>query len=141
MAERNVHTQLPPRSVLLTDSASYHNVYCALALTSCSWKQKMMDWLQRKDIHFATEMLKADLYQLIKLHKWSFKRYKVDELISSSWLSVLRMPPYYLKNVLAQLKDYVSQKNVSPWLFKDVIKRKNHNYGKRRVTKNLWCVN
>lgn len=108
---------LPPRSVLVIDNASYHNVQCELAPTSSTRKQEMMDWLQRKGIPFRTEMLKAELYELIKLHKSSYKRYKVDELLSSYGHSVLRLPPYHpdlnaIENIWAQLKDYVAQKNV-----------------------------
>lgn len=57
---------LAPKSVVVVDNASYHNKKNYLAPNSNSKKLVMRSWLSEKGIAFTPDMLKPQLYQLIK---------------------------------------------------------------------------
>jgi transposase len=59
---------LPPNCVLVIDNASYHNVQTDKLLTSNLKKDEMKAWQLERNIPFC-DMLKAQLYDLIKLNK------------------------------------------------------------------------
>lgn len=109
---------LPPKSVLVIDNAPYHNVQKDKAPNSNSRKSVMIDWLRSKNIYFDNNMLKPDLYNIIKVHKPTFKTYEIDEMLTQRGHSVLRLPPYHpdlnpIELVWASLKQYVAKKNLS----------------------------
>jgi hypothetical protein len=60
---------LPPNSVLLMDTAAYHNVQLNAAPTSSSRKSAMIEWLSGRGIPFSDRMCKPELHSLIKLRK------------------------------------------------------------------------
>jgi transposase len=109
---------LPPKSVIVVDNASYHNVQTDKTPNSNSKKEDMQRWLQDKNIPFSTTMLKIELYDLIKAHKPNFIRYAIDELLKKHEFEVLRLPPYHpelnpIELVWAQIKNSVARKNVT----------------------------
>nr|CAH7768318.1 unnamed protein product [Callosobruchus chinensis] len=77
----------------------------------------MKDWLRQRNIPFSEEMLKAELYSLIKIYKPRYKTYEIDKIMTEAGHSVLRIPPYHpdlnpMELVWAALKQYVAERNV-----------------------------
>lgn len=72
---------LEPRSVLVVDNASYHNVQVDKAPTTKSRKQEIKDWLSKHNIPFTDDMFVPELYQLVKLYKPRLIRYLLDETV------------------------------------------------------------
>lgn len=109
---------LPPRSVIVMDNASYHNVQLNRAPTSASTKNAMKQWLSEMKIPFHSDMLKNQLYELIKLHKPRFKTFVIDQLLAEKGHAVLRLPPYHpdlnpIELIWSDMKKWVGSKNVS----------------------------
>ncbi|KAK4886753.1 hypothetical protein RN001_003024 [Aquatica leii] len=67
--ENQLIPNLPPRSVLVVDKASYHNVKYDKNPTSATLKQEMVDWLTEKNIPHNESSTKTELYEIIKIHK------------------------------------------------------------------------
>nr|XP_046471014.1 uncharacterized protein LOC124213606 [Neodiprion pinetum] len=115
---------LPPNSVVIVDNASYHNKQSELAPTSNTKKSDMQKWLRDRDIQYRENMLKPELYNLIKLNKDLHKKFSVDNILAENNHSVLRLPPYHpdlnpIEMAWANIKGYVSSKNVT-WNFEKV---------------------
>ena len=106
---------IPPRSVIVMDSASYHSRQLERAPTSNSRKADMIEWLDKHSVPYPDRALKRDLYQIIK----SFHTtpvYAVDELVKASDHVVLCLPPYYcelnpIELAWSQVKGYVKENN------------------------------
>ena len=60
---------LPEKSALVLDNATYHNVQVDICPTQSTRKADIQDWLQRPRIQFTDTMLKAELLELSKMHK------------------------------------------------------------------------
>lgn len=119
--EKWIRTQLlpnlPPKSVLVIDNASYHNKVYDSAPNSNSKKCDMHAWLSDKGISFTTEMLKPELYQLIKSNKIRFQRFIIDDILAEHGHEVLRLPSYHpdlnpIEMVWLSIKSYISSKNI-----------------------------
>lgn len=109
---------LPPRSVLVIDNASYHNIEVDRAPTSNTRKATMVSWLVHRNIPHRDTMYKHELYELIKLHKPAHKSYVLDALMEQHGHSVLRLPPYHpelntIELVWAEVKNWVRMQNVT----------------------------
>lgn len=107
---------LPPKSVFIVDNASYHNKECDSAPNSNAKKAVMQVWLSDKQIHFTPEMLKPQLYDVIKINKQQFKKNFIDKIFNEHGHDVLRLPPYHpdlnpIEMAWAAIKGYVSNKN------------------------------
>lgn len=114
----NLLKYVPPRSVIVIDNAPYHNKQIETCPTSATIKAEMMNWLRAKNIPFNEKSLKPELYNVIKLHKPKYKKYKIDTIINGMGHDVLRLPPYHpdlnpIELVWAAMKEYVSSKNVN----------------------------
>ncbi|XP_050497226.1 uncharacterized protein LOC126878514 [Diabrotica virgifera virgifera] len=83
---------LPPNSVLVINNAPYHNVQTEKCPTMSSRKAEMQQWLTTQNISFTDDMLKLELYDIIKLHKPLFKTYEIDKILEDKGHSVLRLP-------------------------------------------------
>ena len=57
------------KSVIVFDNASYHNVQLNRHPTSNARKGEMLLWLDKRGIRYSSDMTKAELYDLIKIHK------------------------------------------------------------------------
>lgn len=109
---------LPPRSVVVIDNAPYHNKQKEKMPISSTKKQDMKEWLRLRNISFNENMLKPELYNIIKNYKPRYKCFEIDELFIAKGHSVVRLPPYHpdlnpIELVWAALKEYVAKKNVS----------------------------
>lgn len=109
---------LPPRSVLVIDNASYHNVQYDKCPTSNTRKQEMQDWLVQNNIPFTEDMFKTELYELVKLHKPKAKKFILDQVLREQGHTVLRLPPYHpdlnaIEKIWGDVKQWVAQRNVS----------------------------
>lgn len=109
---------LPPRSVFIIDNAPYHNVQLHKAPSSNSKKSDMQDWLRRNNVQFQENMLKVELYGLIKAHKPLHKTYVIDNLLAMNGHCVLRLPPYSpelnpLELIWADIKQWVAGQNTT----------------------------
>ncbi|XP_013198703.2 uncharacterized protein LOC106141610 [Amyelois transitella] len=133
--EKWVRTQLlpnlPPRSVVVLDNALYHNKEANVIPNSNAKKSDMQAWLLEKEIPFTPDMLKPQLYHLIKKNKDRYKKFSIDSILNANGHDVLRLPPQHLDlnpidMAWAVIKGYVSSKNVG-WnvpLIIDSVKEK-----------------
>ncbi|CAK1584696.1 unnamed protein product [Parnassius mnemosyne] len=119
--EKWIRTQLipnlPPNSIIVADNASYRNKEYDLAPNANSRKADMQAWLSAKGITFTSEMLKPQVYQLIKNNKDRFKTFSIDKIFKEHGHDVLRLPPYHpnlnpIEMAWAAIKGYVSSKDV-----------------------------
>lgn len=117
-----VNTQLlpnlPPKSVLVIDNASYHNVSLDKQITSASLKKDMITWLVERNIPHNASQTKPELYEIIKVHKPIHKRYALDALLHEHGHVVLRLPPYHpelnpIEKIWANVKNWVAARNVT----------------------------
>lgn len=109
---------LPPRSVLVVDNASYHNVRIEKDPTSNTRKNDMIKWLVERNIAHDSAITKPELYEIIKAHKTAYPKYKLDTLLSEKGHSVLRLPPYHpelnpIEKIWATVKNWVAARNVT----------------------------
>lgn len=116
--EEKLVPNLPANSVLDIDNASYHNVQLDKPPISNSTKSDMQAWLTRHAITFRLDMVKAELYEIIKLHTPKFKTYLIDQILQSKGHLVLRLPPYHpelnpIEMIWSEIKRYVAEKNIT----------------------------
>ncbi len=109
---------LPPKSVIVVDNASYHNVSVEKNITFSQKKEEMQQWLDARSIPYQLTMTKVELYELIKPNKSKTKTYKSDVLLSMYGHTTLRLPPYHpelnpIEKMWAIVKNWVADKNVS----------------------------
>lgn len=95
--ETQLLPNLPKKSVLVVSNMSYHNVVKEPSITSTSRKEEMINWLQKNHISYLEDLMKPELYYLIKdkIEAIEPKTYKLDELLESHGHTVLRVPPYH----------------------------------------------
>ena len=110
---------LPPKSVVILDNASYHNlrVESTKSPTSATKKADIQKWLSDNKIPYTAAMLKPELLQLVKKHKPSI-RYLTDEIAEAHGHRVLRTPVRHcelnpIELVWAQMKRMVARQNTS----------------------------
>ena len=72
---------LESKSVIVVDNTSYHNVQLNRHPTNNARKGKMLLWLDKRGIRYSSDMTKAELYDLIKVHK---PQYETLQLIVCS---------------------------------------------------------
>jgi len=66
------------KSVIVVDSASYHIVQLNRHPTSNAIKGEMLFWLHKHDMRYSSDMTKAELYGLIKMHKPQYETFAID---------------------------------------------------------------
>ena len=124
---------IPERSLIILDNASYHNV---LTVTSApiasSSKQRMIDWLSQNKFPCNPDCLKSELLDVLaKLAPEP--TYEIDEIARKRGFEVVRTPPYHpelqpielcwgvLKNEIARNCDF-TMKNLEVQLEKGFAK-------------------
>lgn len=109
---------LPSRSVVVMDNASYHNTESDKPPTSNSRKEIMKQWLDSKGVPYSLNDTKIELYEKIKEVRPKTSSYVVDTLLSEYGHSAIRLPPYHpelnpIENIWGILKNWVATRNVS----------------------------
>ncbi|XP_045766308.1 uncharacterized protein LOC123879202 [Maniola jurtina] len=109
---------IPEKSVIVMDNASYHNTRSSKIPTSNSCKSDMKKWLMENNIPFDERSRNIELYDLIKKNKERFVTYKIDEIIKSKGCEILRLPPYHpelnaIENIWGILKNRIASKNIA----------------------------
>lgn len=97
--EHKLIPNLPEKSLIVMDNASYHSRRdpATVSPTMASKKQDMIEWLEERNIEFnrqAKVATKKQLYELITNHKQPVS-YVTDQLIRKHGHDVLRLPPYH----------------------------------------------
>ena len=94
--EHNLLPSIKEPACIVMDNASYHSRIStdSISPTSSTRKEDMKIWLRNKNIPFDDNLLKPELYELIRKNKPE-KIYVTDQLIQSHGHLVLRLPPYH----------------------------------------------
>jgi len=107
---------IPAKSLIIMDNASYHNVLTEEAFPKKSHSVKRLrDWLSHNGIPWSRDMLKAELYELC--YRFSPKpEFLVDNIANDHGHSILRTPPYHpelqpIETCWAIVKNHVAQHN------------------------------
>ncbi|KAF2885507.1 hypothetical protein ILUMI_20657 [Ignelater luminosus] len=116
--ETQVLPNLPPRSVLVVDNASYHNVKLLQMPVSSTRKEEMIRWLQDKNIKHDPSLTKPELYEIIKQNKSKNITNKIDHLVEQYGHVILKLPPYHpefnpIEKIWALVKNWVASRNVT----------------------------
>ena len=123
--EHNLLPALSPNSTIVLDNASYHNlkVDASVSPTSATRKTDIQAWLNDKNVHFTSKMLKPELLELVRLNKPPI-RYRTDDLAEKHGHRVLRTPVRHcelnpIELVWGQVKQIVARRNTT-FKIKDV---------------------
>lgn len=109
---------LPARSVVVMDNASYHNVLQTKHPISNSKKDVMLQWLNARGILYEQNATKAELYRKIKQYKPGFAEYSIDAMFAAHGHTVCRLPPYHpelnpIEKIWASVKQWIASNNVT----------------------------
>lgn len=85
---------VPQNSIIVMDSTPNNSIEPNRAPTEYATKATMIAWLEKNNILFSPQMLKVELFNLIKKFKSNEKSYQIDELLKAKGYMVLRLPPY-----------------------------------------------
>lgn len=86
---------IPPKSIIVMDNASYHNVLAATsAPTETCSKERMLQWLERNKIVCSPDCLKVELVEILAKVAPE-PTYAIDEIAEEHGHKVLRTPPYH----------------------------------------------
>ena len=85
---------LPPRSVVVIDNASYHNIQLDKCPTQSARKAEIQAWLDRNNIRYDQRMLKAELVEICKREKPE-PTYVLDSTLQQHGHDCLRLPKYH----------------------------------------------
>lgn len=117
--QEQVLNNLEEPSVIVMDNASYHNKLEEKQITSASKKSEMIQWLTENNIPYTIQMLKLELYEVIKRHRATHNpKHKIDDIIHGMGHEVLRLPPYHpdlnpIENIWATVKARVGSRNTT----------------------------
>ena len=103
---------LPPKSVLIIDSAPYHNPQVDKCPTEASRKADIQAWLTRQQIPFGATLLKAELLQICKQHKPT-PSFLLDNILKEYGHDCHRLPAYHadlnsIELIWATMKGYIT---------------------------------
>jgi len=109
---------LESKSVMVVDNTSYHNVQLNRHPTSNARKGEMLVWLDKHSIRYNFDMAKAELYDLIKMHKLQYETFAIDCLLAEYGHTVIRLPPYHpdlnpIEKIWGIVKTRIAAKNVT----------------------------
>jgi len=84
----------------VVDNASYHNVQLNRHPTSNARKGEMLLWLDKHGIRYSSNMTKAELYDLIKVHKPQYETFAIDRLLADHGHNKMKICCFYDSNIL-----------------------------------------
>lgn len=111
-------SNIPCNSVIIMDNAPYHSAQLNKPPSKSSVKKVMIEWLQKNYINCSENMRKAELFELIQLHKPPTTVYIFDELFKKYGHTVLRLPPYMcdlnpIELAWAKVKRVIRSENIT----------------------------
>jgi hypothetical protein len=109
---------LESKSVIVVEYASYHNVQLNRHPTSNARKVEMLLWLDKHGIPYSSDMTKAELYDLIQIHKTQYENSEIDCLLAEHGHTVIILPPYHpdlnhIEKICGVVKNRIAAKNVT----------------------------
>lgn len=109
---------IPQGATIVMDNAPYHSRILNKPPTSSSTKAEMISWLKARGVPFPDNLLKVELYALVRLQKPPTPTYVIDKKASELGFKVIRLPPYHchynpIEMVWANLKNYVKVRNTT----------------------------
>jgi transposase len=103
----------PENSVIVMDNASYHSVQAEKISNSNSRKMEIMEFLEKNDLYYEENYTKKQLLEVLKTKHFE-KRYEADTEAARAGYEVLRLPPYPIEMIWAQLKYNLRRNNKHP---------------------------
>ena len=130
------------KSFIVFDNASYYNVQRNRHPTSNAIKGEMLIWLDKHGIRYSSNMTKAELCDLIKMHKPQYKTFAIDCLLTEHGYTVIRLPPYHpdlnpIEKICGIMKTRIAAKNVT-FKLRDVQQLAEQNFA--AVTMEVWVA-
>jgi transposase len=115
---QSVLPKLEPNSAIVIDNAPYHTVLVEKFPNTGWTKPSLIKWLEDKNIPHNPKITKAGLLEIIKPHKPTHKRYRVDEIAKAAGHTIIRLPPYHcelnpIELVWSQVKRYIAANNTT----------------------------
>ena len=107
---------LESKSVIVVDYASHHNVQLNRHSTSNARKDEMLFWLNKRGIRYSSDMTKAELYDLVRMHKPQYETSAIDCLLAEHEHTAVRLPPYHpdldpIEKIWGIVKTRIAAKN------------------------------
>ena len=133
---------LESKSVIVVDNASYHNAQFNRHPTSHARKGAMLFWFDKHGIRYSSIMTKAELYDLIKMHKPQYETFAIDCLLAELGDTVIRLPLYHpdldpIEKIWGIVKTRIAAKNVA-FKLRDVQQLAEQNFA--AVTMEEWAA-
>jgi hypothetical protein len=108
--EKKLIPNLPAHAVIVLDNTSYHNDQIDRPPTMKSRKD-IMEWLDYCGICYAEDVMKIELYEIIKLKKPTRKTFTVNSVLAQHGHFALRLPPCHPQlNSIEQIWGYCGSK-------------------------------
>ncbi|XP_054721324.1 uncharacterized protein LOC129231136 [Uloborus diversus] len=107
---------LDPNSIIVIDNASYHSVFVENIPNTSTKKDDIRRWLTTKNIAWNSDMLKAELLNLVQNVRSKYEEYRVDRIAALHGHTVLRLLPYHcelnpIENIWSVVKGKVAAEN------------------------------
>jgi transposase len=140
--QEKLFPNLKPSLVIVVDNASYHNIQINRHPTSNARKAEMLFWLDKHGIRHSSDMIKVELYDLIKMHKPQYETFAIDGLLAKHGHTMIRLPPYHpdlnpIEKIWGVVKNRVAAKNVT-FKLQDVQQLAEENFA--AVTEEEWAA-
>ena len=102
----------------MVDGVSYHSVQLNWHPTSNARKGEMLFWLDKHGICYSSDMTKAEMYDLIKIHKRQCETFAINCLLADHGHTVIRLPAYhpdlnFIEKIWGIVKTRIAVKNVT----------------------------
>ncbi|XP_063404616.1 uncharacterized protein LOC134688078 [Mytilus trossulus] len=110
-------SNLPEKSVIIMDNASYHSVQFDKCPTTNTKKADIQAYLRLHEIQFDNKLLRPQLLALAKANNQTPK-YVIDNIAREKGHEILRLPPYHpdlnpIELIWNQVKQSVASGNVT----------------------------
>ncbi|XP_031333194.1 uncharacterized protein LOC116163426 [Photinus pyralis] len=86
---------LPEKSLIIMDNASYHSGLLGKIPTKSWTKQRMIEWLGEKNIGYPEKAMKDQIWSIVSSNCPKEKKYYLDEYVKPLGHKILRLPPYH----------------------------------------------
>ncbi|XP_031357316.1 uncharacterized protein LOC116181178 [Photinus pyralis] len=86
---------LPEKSLIIMDNASYHSGLLEKIPTKSWTKQRMIEWLGKKNIGYPEKAMKDQIWSIVSANCPKEKKYYLDEYVKPLGHKILRLPPYH----------------------------------------------